>query len=222
MRYLLTIILLFISSFVIGQTMDTPNKAILDKATTGLNNIKAAGLIPEDSHIITIIDFSKPNYEKRLWVIDINNNKILINTWVAHGQGSGGIIATKFSDRNDSHQSSLGFYITDFKTYRGKHGVSLKIHGLDKGFNTSAYNRKVVVHSSRYVSQSMINRRGHIGYSWGCAAVSNEISDKLIRTIKGGTIIFMTAEDSTYKSKYLSPFSSPTDILDVRKILMHY
>lgn len=135
----------------------------------------------EKMNVITIIDFDKSSDEKRFFVVDIEARKILVNSYVAHGQNTGGLNATRFSNDPNSHQSSLGFYLTD-KTYHGKHGLSLRLDGLDKGINNNARKRNIVVHSADYVSEEFIAKYNRLGRSWGCPALPNGVIGK--NTIK--------------------------------------
>lgn len=185
--------------------------SVFQKAYTGFINLKQANKLPENSSVITVVDLSKPSREKRMWVIDLANKLILLNTWVAHGSGSGNEMATNFSDNNDSHQSSLGFYVTD-NVYYGKHGRSLKLDGMDEGFNASARARDIVVHAAPYVSQRTINAQGHIGRSFGCPAISPQVSDFVINTIKGRNMLFINGNDDSYQSKYLDENTVPEDL----------
>lgn len=177
--------------------------AVFRKALVGYYNFQRTRLISDARKVITIIDFSKKSTEKRLWIVDLANNKLLYNTFVAHGNGSGENIATSFSNKANSHQSSLGFYITS-ETYSGKHGLSLKLEGMDKGFNTNARDRAVVIHGADYVSQSFINRYGRLGRSQGCPALPVELTKPIIETIKGQTCLFINGPADNYTSNYLS------------------
>lgn len=184
----------------LGQAgLDEP---VFRKAITGFINLKIANLLPKSSSVITVVDLSKPSREKRMWIVDLDTKHLLIHTWVAHGAGSGKATADSFSDIDDSHQSSLGFYLTD-NVYVGKHGRSLHLDGLDQGFNDLARAREIVVHAAPYVSQQTINATGRLGCSWGCPAVSPQISNKVINTIKGRTMFFINGNDGRYSSKYL-------------------
>jgi hypothetical protein len=185
---------------------------VFQKALTGYFNIKSANKLQNGS-VITVVDFTKSSREKRMWIIDLFNKHLLLNTWVAHGQGSGDDMATNFSDTNESHQSSLGFFLAD-DVYVGKHGRSLRLDGLDAGFNTSARARGIVVHAADYVSESNIARIGRLGRSFGCPAVSPEVVTQVINTIKGKTVFFINGNNPTYNSKYLNEnvlanFTSP-------------
>lgn len=179
------------------------DEVVFRKAVTGFINLKSAQKISPFSSVITVVDFNKSSREKRMWIIDLVEKHLLINTWVAHGQGSGDEIATNFSNTDESHQSSLGFYLAD-DIYVGKHGRSLRLDGLDAGFNDAARAREIVVHAAPYVSQSTINQLGRLGRSWGCPAVSPEVSNQVINTIKGKTVFFINGNDSSYNSKYLN------------------
>lgn len=176
---------------------------VFKKALTGYFNIKAQNNLAQNSSVITVVDFSKSSREKRMWIIDLLNNRLLLNTWVAHGQGSGNDMATSFSDTNESHQSSLGFYLAD-DVYVGKHGRSLRLDGLDQGFNTNARSRGVVVHAAEYVSAGTIAAIGRLGRSFGCPAVSPAVIDQVINTIKGKSVFFINGNSSDYTSKYLN------------------
>ncbi|MES2874706.1 MAG: murein L,D-transpeptidase catalytic domain family protein [Bacteroidota bacterium] len=175
---------------------------VFRKALIGYYNLKKTNLVSPERQIITIIDFNRKSTQKRLWIVDLSSNKLLFNTLVAHGQGSGGDMATNFSNTENSHQSSLGFYITS-DTYFGKHGYSMKLEGMDKGFNTNARDRAVVVHGAKYVSQSFINQTGRLGRSHGCPALPVELTNTIINTIKGQTCLFINGPAENYTSNYL-------------------
>lgn len=149
--------------------------------------------------IITIIDFSKPSSEKRLFVINTENGAILFKTLVAHGRNSGKEIASKFSNAASSFSSSLGFYTTA-DVYNGKHGISLRLNGCEKGFNDNAYKRAVVMHGADYVSDGFIAQNGFLGRSHGCPAVPTAISKKIIDVIKDGSCLFIYAPSKQYLS----------------------
>jgi len=177
--------------------------SVFQKALTGYFNIKSTNKLAQNSNVITVVDFTKASSVKRMWIIDLLNDKLLLNTWVAHGQGSGNDMATNFSDTNESHQSSLGFYLAD-DIYFGKHGRSLRLDGLDEGFNTSARARGIVVHAAEYVSQATIAQMGRLGRSFGCPAVSPLVVDQVINTIKGKSVFFINGNNPSYNSKYLN------------------
>ncbi|WP_276135237.1 murein L,D-transpeptidase catalytic domain family protein [Polluticoccus soli] len=170
---------------------------VFKKAYTGFLNLRSAGQVSKN--ILSIADFSQPSTAHRLWVIDLVSKKLLINDYVAHGQGSGDLYATKFSNQAQSHQSSLGFYITD-GTYVGKHGTSLRLRGVDQGYNHSAMSRAVVIHGANYVSNDAVAGMGRLGRSWGCPAVSNSLAPKFISAIKDGSVLFVYAPQKDYLS----------------------
>lgn len=149
--------------------------------------------------VLTVIDYSKPDTEKRLWVFDIKNGKTLFNTWVSHGKNSGGVNATSFSNSPGSLKSSIGVFVTE-STYDGKNGYSLHLKGLEHGVNDNAYNRDIVMHGARYVNPDIITRYGQIGRSWGCPAVSQHLSTPIINTIKDDTVFFAYYPDSNWIS----------------------
>ncbi|MBS1665851.1 MAG: murein L,D-transpeptidase catalytic domain family protein [Bacteroidetes bacterium] len=157
------------------------------------------------SNVISICDFSQSSRKKRLYVVDLEQKKVLINTYVAHGRRSGSEFARSFSNNPESHKSSLGFYITD-KTYYGEHGLALKIHGLEKGINDKAAKRNIVVHGSEYVGADFIKFNKFNGRSYGCPAVPSSEADDLIETIKDGSCLFIYHPTKRYlaRSKILN------------------
>ncbi|MDR6526852.1 hypothetical protein J2787_002232 [Chryseobacterium rhizosphaerae] len=175
------------------------NYEVFSKALTGFENLKKAGLLTEESHLLTICDFSMSSNMKRLWVIDLNDKKVLFNSLVAHGKNTGEEFATNFSNRESSLQSSLGFYITD-ATYQGDNGYSLKLLGMDKGFNDAAYRRAIVLHGANYVSDDFAAMHKRIGRSWGCPAVPKELTQPIINSIKGRNLLFIYYPDQNYLS----------------------
>jgi hypothetical protein len=178
------------------------SQTVFEKAVTGFYNLKKLGLISAKP-ILTIADFDQLSIKKRLYIIDLNKKKLLLNTWVAHGQNSGGNEANNFSNRRNSLSSSLGFYITG-ETYFGAHGKSLRLDGMDKGFNDNARNRSIVVHGANYVSNGTINALGRLGHSQGCPAVAPDVIGNVINAINSKTVLFVNKTDSDYQSKYLN------------------
>jgi hypothetical protein len=172
-----------------------------EKALTGFYNLKKTGQLSQKS-ILTIVDFDQLSTQKRLYIIDLDKKEILLNTWVAHGQRSGNDEAIKFSNQNDSFSSSLGFYVTG-EVYRGIHGRSLKLDGMDDGFNNNARMRSIVVHGAPYVSLNTINALGRLGRSQGCPAVAPEVANEVINTIGDKTVLFINKSEKDYTSKYL-------------------
>ncbi len=175
---------------------------VFKKALIGYYNLKKTQLLSAQKAVITIIDFSKKSSQKRLWIVDLANNKLLFNTLVAHGQGSGLDMATSFSNQPNSHQSSLGFYVTS-DTYQGKHGLSMRLEGMDKGFNTNAMDRAVVVHGADYVSESFVKTHGRLGRSHGCPALPTDLTKTIINVIKGQTCLFINGPEEKYNSNFL-------------------
>ncbi|MCK4990119.1 MAG: murein L,D-transpeptidase catalytic domain family protein, partial [Bacteroidales bacterium] len=133
----------------------------------------------------------------RLFILDLEKQELLYHTFVAHGKNTGVNMATKFSNNKGSNQSSLGLYRTA-ESYQGKHGYSLRLDGLEKGFNDNARSRAVVMHSAGYVSDEFIERHGRLGRSWGCPAVPVEFSKDIIDLIKGGSCLYIYANDIHY------------------------
>lgn len=156
--------------------------------------------------LLSIIDYALPSTEKRLWVLDLERGRVLFHELVAHGKQSGDNEAHAFSNDSGSHQSSLGVFRTGAE-YKGGHGVSLRLDGLEAGINDRAAERAIVLHGADYVSEQFAARFGRIGRSLGCPAVRPAIADSLIETIRGGTLLFASYPDSTYAlhSVYAAP-----------------
>jgi hypothetical protein len=139
--------------------------------------------------LLTVIDYSLPSTRRRLWVLDLERGEVLFNELVAHGQGTGGNLARAFSNVSGSHQSSVGSMVTA-ETYYGKHGLSLRLDGVEPGFNDLARERTIVIHGADYVSEDFIHRVGRLGRSWGCPALPEDVSGDVIETIAGGSLVF--------------------------------
>ena len=155
-------------------------------------------------NILTIIDFNKSSTEKRLFIIDLKKQKIIHESLVAHGKNSGWDIPKSFSNVVNSKKSSLGFFLTA-ETYTGKHGLSLKLDGLEKDINDNARKRHIVIHSADYVSNHFINKVGRLGRSFGCPSLPSENYSKIIDLIKNKSLIFIYSNQKEYlsKSEYL-------------------
>lgn len=174
------------------------NQSVFNSAMHGLHKLLSKGVVKNDG-IITIVDFSQPSNQKRLYVVDLDKKQILFNTLVAHGKNSGGLWANSFSNQASSFKSSPGFYVTE-DTYVGHNGYSLKLDGQEKNINDNALNRSIVMHGAPYVGQSAISSLGFLGRSWGCPAVPMSQHKAIINTIKGGTCLFIYSPDKGYQN----------------------
>jgi hypothetical protein len=177
-------------------------------AIKGFRNLQINGGL-RNPDILTIVDFSLPSSRKRLFTIDVLSRKLLFNTYVSHGRNSGREHATRFSNEINSFQSSLGFYVTG-KTYKGQHGYSLKLDGLEKGINDNAEPRGIVIHAADYVNERTIRKLGYIGRSLGCPALPVNLYRPIIKKIKDGSCFFVYGQDASYTSKspLLSQFNT--------------
>lgn len=171
-----------------------PNQESFQEALRGFYLLKEKGLIQKE--ILTLIDFGLSSNIKRLWVIDLTNNTVLFNSLVAHGRNTGEEFAKNFSNANSSFKSSLGFYTTG-EVYNGKHGMSLRLDGLEKGVNNNARARGVVVHAASYVSESFIKQNKRLGRSQGCPALPAELSKDIINVIKDKSCLFIYSPTRT-------------------------
>jgi hypothetical protein len=153
---------------------------------------------------LTLIDYSRPSVEPRLWVFDLASGRLLFKELVAHGRNSGDNMATRFSDDMNSHQSSLGLFVTG-DTYVGSNGYSLRLDGLEPGFNGRARDRAIVMHGAPYVNAALSSSQGRIGRSWGCPALREAVARDVIDTIRGGGVIFSYYPDDTWlnQSRFL-------------------
>jgi hypothetical protein len=138
---------------------------------------------------LTVIDFSKPSTQKRMWVFDLSTRALLFHEHVAHGRASGANLATAFSNVPESNQSSLGLFRTA-EAYVGKHGLSLRLDGLERGINDRARERAIVIHGAEYVNAATAQAQGRLGRSLGCPAVRPEIVKPLIDAVKDGGLLF--------------------------------
>jgi hypothetical protein len=168
-------------------------------ALNGWNALLKEGKIKKNN-ILSILDFSLPSGEKRLFVIDLELGKLLFNTYASHGKNSGNSIPTHFSNRQNSNQSSLGFYVTG-DTYKGKHGTSLRLQGEESGINDNALSRGIVVHGAEYVNEQVAEQRGSIGRSQGCPAIPQHLSKPIIDQIKNGSCLFIYSPNKEYLRK---------------------
>lgn len=173
------------------------NPNVLKLSLTAYQKAEQRGVI--HNNLLTIIDYSKASNRRRLWVVDLVKEKVLFNTWVAHGKNSGNVHSTSFSNRPGSLESSLGVFVTS-DIYSGKHGKSLHVQGLEAGFNNNAYDRAIVIHGANYVSGSIAKSTGRVGRSWGCMAVSENVINPLINTLKSKSLIFAYYPDKKWLS----------------------
>lgn len=191
------------------------NFEVFKKAYLGFQNLKKSGKLQPTANLLSVCDFSLSSNKKRLWVINVDEKKVLFNSLVAHGKGTGEEFATQFSNVENSHQSSLGFYITE-QTYTGDNGYSLRLFGMDKGYNDAALERCIVMHGANYVSEDFIKAEKRLGRSWGCPAVPRELAEPIINTIKNQTCLFIYYPDQNYLagSQWLKGTEAKDKILD--------
>jgi len=148
-------------------------------------------------NLLTVIDYSLPSSQPRLFVFDLAAKKILFRELVAHGRNSGDNRASFFSNSPGSLATSLGLFVTD-DTYVGSNGYSLRLKGLEEGVNDMAWERAIVMHGASYVSRAAVRALGRLGRSWGCPAVRKEVARKMIDTLRGGSPIFAYYPDQTW------------------------
>ncbi|RRA94645.1 murein L,D-transpeptidase catalytic domain family protein [Paenimyroides viscosum] len=174
------------------KKFDKPEMESFKAAFKGYYKLKEEGKLNKD--LLTIIDFTKSSTERRMWVIDMKSNEILYQTVVSHGRNSGKEYATDFSNTRESYKSSLGFYTTA-ETYFGKHGLSLRLDGLEPGINSNARERDIVIHAADYANERMGKNQGYLGRSLGCPALPNDVAHDIINLIKNESCLFIYHAD---------------------------
>ena len=172
------------------------SRQAFQNAWIGYYKLKKKGLLKKTS-VLTICDFSQSSSNQRMYVIDVRNRRVLYRTYVAHGINSGEEYANSFSNKMESCKSSLGFYITS-RTYSGVNGYSLRIDGVDKGFNDNARKRAIVIHGANYVSMRVVHKYGTMGTTFGCPAIPTEMTTQIIPVVKNGSCFFIYYPSKKY------------------------
>ncbi len=187
----------------LAKAAPTLDREVLRHALAAMQCAVNNGSAPADR--LAVIDFSLPSTERRLWIFDLKRQTLLLRELVAHGQGSGDNFATRFSNREGSHQSSIGLFRTS-ETYVGQHGYSLRMDGLEPGINDRARERAIVIHPAEYVHPTWIRRHGRLGRSHGCPAVRPEVARMVVDSLKGGQFMFSWYPDRQWmrSSAYLN------------------
>ena len=173
---------------------------VFDMAIKGLKKLNTNGKL-HNPNIVTIADYSQSSNKKRLYVIDLKNNKLLFNTYVAHGRNTGGEYAKSFSNVVGSLKSSLGFYITEHPIIGSHTGFALMIDGVEKGINDNACKRAIIIHAADYATENFIKKNGRLGRSLGCPALPPDLNKPIIETIKDGTCLFIYNPSDSYIGK---------------------
>ena len=181
----------------LNDNLDKPAYPVFRNALTGFFNLKNHKRIK--NNILTIIDFTLASNVERMWIIDLNRMKIIHRSLVSHGKNSGELYANNFSNSPSSYKSSLGFYITG-SIYRGQHGVSLLLEGIEKNINDKAGERAIVIHSADYVSKVFVKHFGRLGRSQGCPAIPVKNHKQIIKTLAGGSCLYIYHSLTDYQS----------------------
>ena len=174
---------------VIGLAIYGLEREVFFSAFKGLQYFQQNDQLKK-SNLLTICDYSQSSTNKRLYVIDVLNGRVLFNTYVSHGKNSGDEFATSFSNIMSSNKSSQGFLITA-ETYNGKAGYRMRLNGMEKGINDRVRSRAIVMHGSRFVNENTMNDRGTIGKSLGCPAIPYGVHTRIIDAIKGGSCFYI-------------------------------
>ena len=175
------------------------NPDVIKLATRAADCARRQGLL-DGFHHLAVIDYSLPSTQPRMWVFDVERGRLLFQELVAHGRNTGERVAQHFSNIEGSKMSSLGLFQTA-DTYYGSNGYSLRLRGLDAGFNDNALSRAIVMHGAPYVSEAIAERLGRLGRSWGCPAVRPEVARTVIDTLKGGALLFAYYPDRKWLSE---------------------
>jgi hypothetical protein len=194
---------------LLARAAPSADPAVLTLAARAAECARSEGPQAEVDRL-AVIDYSRPSSEPRLWVFDLDRGRLLFEELVAHGRGTGERFASRFSNTEGSHMSSLGLFRTT-EPYTGENGYSLRLQGLEPGFNDLAFERAIVMHGAPYVSQDLIRKQGRIGRSWGCPAVRSGVARRMIDTLKHGALLFAYYPDRKWleESSYLSCGSAP-------------
>lgn len=179
----------------LARTAPNLDRHVLSNAVQAMQCAVRHGAAPAQR--LAVIDYSLPSSEPRLWIFDLSRKRLLLEDFVAHGQNSGENLATRFSNHEGSHQSSLGLFVTQ-ESYFGAHGYSLRMDGLEPGVNDRARDRAIVIHAADYVDPTWISRQGRIGRSQGCPAVRPEIAKMVVDSLKGGQFMFSWYPDQNW------------------------
>lgn len=187
----------------LAKVAPTLDREVLRHALAAMQCALNNGSAPAER--LAVIDFSLPSSQQRLWIFDLHSRSLVLHDLVAHGQKSGDNFATRFSNINGSHQSSIGLFRTA-ESYHGQHGYSLRMDGLEPGINDRARERAIVIHSAHYVDPTWIERHGRIGRSQGCPAVRPEVARMVVDSLKGGQFMFSWYPDQKWlqTSAYLN------------------
>jgi len=172
------------------------SKKAFDIALDGYQQMQQSNQLTKQ-HLLSIVDMSLPSSAKRLFIIDLEKYQLLFYTYTAHGRNSGLLNAQSFSNAHQSFKSSIGFFITG-NTYQGKHGYSLQLNGLEKGFNDNALSRGIVMHAANYVNEHIVKSQGYLGRSLGCPAVPENLHTGIIKAIANGSCFFIYGADNDY------------------------
>jgi hypothetical protein len=186
----------------LAKAAPAANPKVLQLAARAAECARRQGVLDGFNHL-AVIDYSLPSTQPRLWVFDVARGRLMFQELVAHGRNTGEGLAERFSNVEGSKMSSIGLYKTA-ETYYGSNGYSLRLRGLDPGFNDNALSRAIVMHGAPYVSQAIADRLGRLGRSWGCPAVRQEVARTVIDTLKGGALLFAYYPDRNWLSG--SPF----------------
>lgn len=201
----------FLSNFYTQLDNTQLSYEAFSKAVTGYYKLHLEQKL-SNSEYLTIVDMTMSSKEKRCFVIHLPSKTIVHQTVVAHGKNTGVEFAHKFSNKINSHQSSIGFYKTA-ETYYGKHGLSLRLDGLEFT-NSNARKRAIVIHSADYASQNFIEKYGRLGRSYGCPSLPKKDYLNILNKIKGGSALFVYYPHEEYlqKSTYIN-VKNPENIL---------
>ena len=164
------------------------NYQAFSQGIEGFNRIEK-----KEKNILTIVDFSLPSTQERMYVLDLEKKEVLFKSFVAHGKNTGDLYAKSFSNKAESNKSSIGFFLTE-GSYNGRNGYSLRLNGLEKGINDNAMKRNIVVHGADYANPKIIKTSGRLGRSFGCFAVPEALNEDIIDAIKGRSIIYVYAD----------------------------
>ncbi len=191
---------------MLAKAAPAADKHVLQLAARAMRCALRRPELGVDPGKLSVIDYSRPSTEPRMWIFDLTRQRLLFEEWVAHGRNSGDNRTQHFSNKDGSFMSSLGAF-TAKETYMGGNGYSLRLEGLEPGFNDHARDRAIVIHGAPYVNPAIARLQGRLGRSLGCPAVRLSVARPLIDSLRGGTMVFAYYPDKDWlaRSRLLEP-----------------
>lgn len=184
--------LLLVQAAHADPRVEGPPPALLKRGLAAYGRLSSGGQVRNP--VLTVIDYTRPSSQRRLWVLEPSSRQVLFREFVAHGRGSADPAdparAVRFGNEVGSLRSSLGTFLTG-EPYTGMHGWSLRLRGLEPGRNDRAEERAIVMHPADYVSRTFrLQSGGRLGRSFGCPALDPAVAPLIIERIRSGSVLY--------------------------------